>query len=116
MHILVIEDDSSLRDLYQQFLTRAGHTIVLSADGWEGFKEGGTGTFDLIIADLNMPNWDGITSIKGILELNPSMSFIVVTGFPQSEIAEEAQGIEQVKHLLAKPIDFHDLLDLIDEQ
>jgi len=115
MNILIIEDDLALSELYLKFLTHAGHNVELSADGWQGFKEGGTGDYQLIITDLNMPNWDGVTSIKSILELNPNLNFIVVTGYPDSLLANKIKNIPQVKHIITKPLDFKILLNYINE-
>jgi two-component system response regulator HydG len=114
MNILIIEDDNTLCELYQKFLTKAGHDLEICSDGWEGFKKAGGSDFNLIISDLNMPNWDGTTSIKSILELSPNTQFIVVTGFPNSETAKEAAKIPQVKKLVCKPLDFEKLTELIE--
>lgn len=115
MNILIIEDNKPLCGLYHDFLSKAGHTVETSADGWQGFKEGVRGQYDLIISDLNMPTWDGATAIKSILEISPDTTFFVVTGYATSEIADEIRNIPQVKQVLSKPLDFKHLLNLIDE-
>ena len=114
MKILVVEDEESLRLLYKDALGRHGHDVELSPDGWEGFKEGGSGIYDLVIADLNMPNWDGVTAIESMSALHPHLSFIVITGFSEAEEADRARTIPQVHSVLSKPVDLKELISLID--
>jgi DNA-binding response OmpR family regulator len=114
MKILVIEDEEPLRMLYKDALTGQGHEVELTPDGWEGFTEGGSGAYDLVIADLNMPNWDGATSIRSMGELNPDLPVIVATGFAGSSIADEVKLLPQVKAVMAKPLDLKELFQLID--
>lgn len=65
-HILVVEDEKILGDLIQQQLEKAGHTVVLTTNGEEAWKEMLTGTFDLLISDLLMPIKSGYDLLSDV--------------------------------------------------
>lgn len=65
--ILIIEDDTDIREMLQEALALPGYTVSTAADGQEGLdcfakKEG----YDLIVLDLMLPRVDGLTVLKRI--------------------------------------------------
>jgi two-component system, chemotaxis family, chemotaxis protein CheY len=62
--ILVVEDTIDMRDLIHLYLTGAGHTVLIAADGGEGLYRAKAERPDLIITDINMPNMDGYALIR----------------------------------------------------
>ena len=68
--ILVIDDDDDVRDFMSMTLMRAGHDVVVAADGKEGtaaIDARQPETFDLIVCDIFMPGMDGIEFLRGCL-------------------------------------------------
>lgn len=57
--VLVVEDDSAIAELVQGILEDEGHTAVLAEDGQQALARLRERRFDLIVADLMMPNLDG---------------------------------------------------------
>ena len=63
--ILVVEDSPTMRQLISFALKRMkGIEIVEASDGVEGLKKLNSGTFNLIITDINMPVMDGLKLIS----------------------------------------------------
>ena len=62
--ILTVDDSPSLRMAIRIALTGAGYTVSEAGDGLEGLNAAKATSFDMIIADLNMPNMDGLTMIR----------------------------------------------------
>lgn len=62
--ILTVDDSPSLRMAIRIALTGTGYTVSEAGDGLEGLNAAKASSFDLIIADLNMPNMDGLTMIR----------------------------------------------------
>lgn len=62
--ILAIDDSKTIRDMLGYTLGDAGYSYTLAEDGQKGLDALSTGSFDVIITDINMPVMDGITFIK----------------------------------------------------
>jgi len=75
--ILVVDDSNSIRDMVSFTLKNAGYEIVEAKDGLDGLSKGKTGSFDLVISDVNMPNMDGITLCQELRKL-PKYKFTPV--------------------------------------
>lgn len=113
--ILIIEDEDSIRDLYLSLLNdRDNFKVDEAVDGQEGFRKATTKDYDLIISDLKMPNWNGIDAIKSIALIKPEAKFIVVTGYIESEMADELKVHSSVLEMFSKPVDLEKLLAAIE--
>lgn len=64
--VLIAEDTEPLRALLHQIVTDLGHNPILARDGWEGWRLFCRVHPDVVITDLDMPNWDGWRFIKTI--------------------------------------------------
>ena len=72
--ILAVDDSASMRQMVSFTLKGAGHDVLEASDGVEALKVAKTGSVDLVISDVNMPNMDGITLISELRQL-PSYKF-----------------------------------------
>lgn len=68
--ILTVDDSSSVRQMVRFTLSDAGYNVVEAVDGRDALAKL-TGSVNLVITDLNMPNLDGIGLIRGI-RANPA--------------------------------------------
>ncbi len=65
--ILVVDDSAAIRQSITYVLQQGGYEVVEAKDGLDGFETlMRTGTVDLVITDVNMPNLDGISLIRKI--------------------------------------------------
>jgi len=64
MHILVVDDEASQRNLLAGFLKKKGYTVTTAASGNEAIEKNKVSGFDLAILDLKMPELDGIETIE----------------------------------------------------
>ncbi|PFW97518.1 DNA-binding response regulator [Bacillus pseudomycoides] len=67
-HILLVEDDSSIQEMVEKYLTKEGLQITIASDGEEGVLTFLKGSFDLIILDIMMPKLDGLEVVRIIRE------------------------------------------------
>ena len=72
--VLVVDDSNSIRDMVSFTLKSAGYETVEAKDGIDGLNKAKTGTFDLVISDVNMPNMDGIALCQELRTL-PNFKF-----------------------------------------
>ncbi|MFJ8529853.1 response regulator transcription factor [Bacillus sp. NPDC094106] len=67
-HILLVEDDISIQEMVETYLTKEGFRITIASDGEEGVIKFLKGSFDLIILDIMMPKLDGLEVVRIIRE------------------------------------------------
>jgi two-component system response regulator PilR (NtrC family) len=89
--ILVVDDDKGVREALSEFLISLGYTVVMAENGEEALRQYRKGEFDVIMADLIMPNMDGMELLKRIRDTkNDEVIFLMITGHPSIGTAVEA--------------------------
>jgi DNA-binding response OmpR family regulator len=112
-HILVIDDDESMRFMLQTKLFQSGFNVTLAASGSHAMQIFKTAKkFDLILCDLKMPLKTGIDVIRYMRENQINIPLIIVTGFPEKDkiIAAAQMGVQDV---LVKPVRHQELIKMI---
>jgi len=98
--ILFIDDEQSLVDFAREVLTGLGYEVVALTSSPEALKQFSQqpNTFDLVIADLTMPDLTGLELAEAIMGLRPDIPVILCTGFADPANAEKARemGIAEV--------------------
>jgi diguanylate cyclase (GGDEF)-like protein len=107
-HILVVDDEESIRDIIQQSLQYAGYSCTCAEDGLKALDIMEQLSVDVVITDIQMPNMDGIELTKSIKERFDS-DVIVMTGFVKDFTYEEIIEIG-ASDFIQKPISMKELL------
>ncbi|MGL5414404.1 MAG: response regulator transcription factor [Clostridium sp.] len=102
--ILVIEDDSKIRELICEFLKESGYEIEMASDGLEGYSKFREETFDLIITDIMMPRMDGY-ALTNLVREESDIPIIMLTALNDEENQIKAFD-EKVDDFIAKPFSF----------
>ncbi|MGC1404704.1 MAG: sigma-54 dependent transcriptional regulator [Thermodesulfobacteriota bacterium] len=89
-HILVIDDDPSVRNILEEFLQLKGFEVSVVGDGEVGVDVIQEKKIDLYLVDLVLPGMGGIEVLKKVSLLNIAIPAIVITGFGAIETAVEA--------------------------
>ncbi len=76
-NILAVDDSKSMRQMVSFTLQSAGHEIVEAEDGQDALEKAQGRSFDLVLADVNMPRMDGISLVRKLREL-PAYKFTPV--------------------------------------
>lgn len=79
-HILIVDDDSSIRLLFKQFLEGEGYKVSLASDGQEGIALLKQQKPDLIITDILMPEMDGLEIVREVRKHHSSIPIIAISG------------------------------------
>jgi DNA-binding response OmpR family regulator len=79
--VLVVEDEPSLRKLYEIELSKEGYEVRLAADGQEALALVRGEKPDIIVMDIRMRGLDGIQTMHWILEENNDLPVIINTAF-----------------------------------
>ena len=125
--ILIIDDESEVREVLRIHLESANYNVIEAVDGEEGVNMMKSGSnllqVGMIICDIRMPKVNGIEAIDYLKQNAPSIPIVVVTGYPDSDLAvsllkkgvkdymvkpiEKAKLLEKVAEVLAAPQDFN---------
>jgi DNA-binding response OmpR family regulator len=76
--ILVVDDDSVVRDLMGRYLVRDGFDVQTAADGSSALQAYRPGAFDLLLLDVMLPEVDGMEILRRVRQLDP-VPVIVLT-------------------------------------
>lgn len=106
-HLLVVDDDPSVRRMLHTALSRAGFLVTLAANGAEALfiSSSSLHHFDALIADIEMPLLNGVALMERLREQNPTLPTILMTG--------TAALVKDDAPLLRKPFSVDELLQAI---
>ena len=100
--ILVVDDESSIRDLLAKTLALAEYDVDTAADGRSALERLRLYPYDLLIADLKMPGIDGLSVIREAKRMKVDLPVIIITGYSTETAAIEAVNLG-VSGYLTKP-------------
>ena len=112
--VLVVDDESDVRQVVQQILEAFGYWVLLAADGSEAValytsrKE----EIAVVVTDMMMPVMDGPATIRALMRLNPQVRIIAASGLSTSSNAAKAAK-EGVKQFIPKPYTTATLLQTV---
>ena len=79
--ILIMEDEESVAKGLEMVLSDEGYTVDLAQTGRSALNSFNRKQFDLLIADLRLPDIDGMEVIKQVKHDRPNTGVIVITGY-----------------------------------
>jgi signal transduction histidine kinase len=88
--VLVIDDESGIRDVLARALPRRGYEVSLAETGEQAVAKAKEKSFELAICDMVMPGMDGVSTLKALKRLQPHMEVVMSTGFASLETAIES--------------------------
>jgi CheY-like chemotaxis protein len=113
--ILLVEDDAHMAATLRNALQRAGHSVVSAGDGGEALAEMKRSKVDLVVADICMPNVDGIELIIEIRRADRVTKIMAISGeigwAPGGYL--RAAGAVGADHTLKKPFSTTVFIDAV---
>ena len=114
--ILCIDDEESVRRLFQVALEGAGYRVLTAENGKHGLRLLEHQEVDLMLVDIFMPDMDGLEVISLLRKTRPASKIIAITGKPGAK-----NNLDIAKHLgahdtLMKPFSLQELLDVVSSQ
>jgi two-component system response regulator PilR (NtrC family) len=107
--ILVVDDELSLREMLEIFLTKEGHEVLTAADGAKAIailtEED---NIDLVVTDLRMPGAHGMVVLDRCRELHPNTPVVVMTAFASHQTATEAMKMGAYDYF-SKPFELDEI-------
>ncbi|MFN8413836.1 MAG: response regulator [Anaerolineales bacterium] len=102
-HILIIDDEASLRKTFARILQQAGFQVTTAENAEQGIAFLATTKFDLVFTDLRMPGIAGLDALKVIHAKYPTLPVVLFTAQPDLNSAVEALRHGATDYLL-KPL------------
>ena len=110
--ILLAEDDDSMRHFPGRALERAGHEVFSVSQGDEALPVLAEGRFDLLLADIVMPQLDGIALALKVSRDHPDMPILLMTGYAAER--QRAHNLDALIHdVITKPFTLREICDTV---
>jgi DNA-binding response OmpR family regulator len=108
-HILIVEDDKELRELFSTVLLKNGYKTTGAKDGIEALNVLDKEYIDLIISDIMMPNMDGFELIKSIRDAQFNLPILMITA--KERFQDKQRGfLLGIDDYMVKPIDDNEMV------
>jgi len=116
--VLIVDDEESIRKALRLTLQKSGYDVAEADDGGTGIDVIGSDDnplmVDVIICDLRMPKINGLEAIAFFRRQYPSVPVIVLTGYPDIELAADLLKKGVVDYIV-KPVDKDTLIAAIEK-
>jgi two-component system cell cycle sensor histidine kinase/response regulator CckA len=111
--VLVVEDETALRQAVSRMLERRGFSIIEAPDGTAALDEirGQKNPIDVLLLDITLPGASGREVLEEARRLRPEMRVVVTSAYPKEVAAVYLEST--IEHFIRKPYRFEDLVPLI---
>ena len=111
--VLIVDDDSSLQVLLSEILKLEGLAFDIASTGKAAFGLAMKNSYKLILMDIKMPEWDGLTAIRSLDFVQEIQKVIVISAYLDSQMLQELSKEPLVVGWLEKPFDPNQLVEMI---
>lgn len=113
--VLVVDDAAFMRMRLKNVLVQDGHEVIEAGNGVEAIEMYRQHRPDLVMMDITMPEMDGITALKKILQDDPSAKVVICSALGQESTVIEAIK-SGAKDFIVKPFQPERILDAVKKQ
>jgi two-component system cell cycle sensor histidine kinase/response regulator CckA len=108
--ILIVEDETAVRDLAKQVLVKVGYTVMTAANGDEALRmcERHRGKIHLALTDVVMPGMGGRVFAEQLSKVRPEIKILYMSGYTDDTIDNHGT-LDPGTHLITKPFSLADL-------
>lgn len=113
-NILVVDDDTEVRKTLSSVLLEEGYSVETAENGRQATKAYEKAHFDVALIDIKLPDIEGTELLHRLMEKQPHIVKIIITGFPTLENAMETVN-EGADGYILKPFNVSKLLQMIEK-
>ncbi len=110
--ILVVDDDRVVLSSCRRILEAEGYSTRVTSNVKEALAALESGNFDLLLADVIMPEYDGIYLIGNVKQKWPDLPILVMSGYPTPETISSGRRLGAT-HFIAKPFTPDELIEAV---
>ena len=111
-NVLVVEDEKLVAMDIKKIINSEGHDVTAANSGIEALRVLEDSPFDLVFLDLVLPDITGVEVLKGIKKAKSDLPVVIITGYPDSEIMNQALELGPIS-FLKKPFQREQIRDLL---
>ena len=111
-HILIADDELSMRELLEYMLNKEGYRISCAENGRKAIEIIESTPFDLLICDIRPGDISGLEVLKAAIKINPQAAVIMIFAYTTTETAVESMN-EGAFDFIPKPFINQELKDTI---
>ena len=112
--ILLVDDEQDFTTALAKRFSVRGLDVETATNGKEALEKVKEHDFDAVLLDIAMPGWDGVETLKYLIQERADIQVVLLTGHATVEKGVEAMKLGALD-LLEKPAEFQDLLNKIEE-
>ena len=110
--ILLAEDDKAVREFVSRALRQDGHDITAVSDGQQALTALERGRFDMLLADIVMPQLDGIALALKAAKEYPELPVLLMTGYAAER--QRAHNLDALfQDVISKPFTLQEIRDAV---
>ncbi len=110
--ILIAEDESSVREFVTRALVQRGHAVTATCDGSEALDALQEEPFDLLLADIVMPQLDGVGLALKVAKEYPDLRVVLMTGYAAER--DRAHNLDALVHeVVSKPFSMSEICAVV---
>lgn len=107
-HVLVADDEASVRDFVERALNYAGFAVTTVEDGQQALEKLQERSYDLLLTDIVMPELDGIALALKASKDYPEMKILMMSGYANQR--QRAHNLDVLAHeVLSKPFSLEEI-------
>lgn len=93
--VLLVDDESTIREIGTEMLTNHGYTVLTASSGEEGLElyNNKSDSIDIIILDLNMPGMGGFKCMEQLKHTAPDCLILIASGYTPTESIQRANQL-----------------------
>ncbi len=112
--VLIVDDESHMRRLLRQKMEQCGYDVAEAVDGRDAIRQLSDSAFDLVIADIVMPERDGLEVIMFLRKEQPHVKVIAVSAPGNELYLTSAKGLGAAR-VFPKPFELADIASAAEE-
>ncbi len=110
--ILAIDDEQNIRHLIKNEFSIEGFEVATAESGEKGLRLLDNHRFDVVLLDINLPELNGIETLKLLKEKSPDTEVLMITGY--GDIKSAVESIKQgAREYITKPFKLDEILALV---
>jgi putative two-component system response regulator len=91
--ILIVDDEPGVREVLRRLVAAEGHVATVTGDTTAARAELGSGAFELILCDVNLPGESGLELVHEVVAGDTEVAVLMVSGADDPQLAETALGL-----------------------
>lgn len=102
VHVLFVEDDAAVAEMYRLKLELDGYTVRVASDGEEGVKMAKDSPPDIVFLDIRLPRMDGFAVLESLRadETLKHVPVIILSNYGEAELVERGLKLGALDYLV----------------